>query len=65
MKINFLGTGTCTGFPEIGCQCAVGTSPDKRDWRMRTSLLIETEGQRILLVCGPDIRWQMINNRFY
>ena len=65
MKITFLGTGTSTGVPEIGCQCAVCTSTDKRDWRMRTSLLIETEGQRILLDCGPDFRWQMIKNQIY
>lgn len=65
MIITFLGTGTSTGVPEIGCQCEVCTSKDKRDWRMRTSVLVETGGKRILLDCGPDFRWQMIVNRIY
>ena len=43
MKITFLGTGTSTGVPEIGCQCEVCTSKDPRDWRLRTSVLVETE----------------------
>ena len=63
MKITFLGTGTSTGVPEIGCQCEVCTSKDPRDWRLRTSVLIETGGKRILLDCGPDFRWQMIKNK--
>lgn len=65
MKITFLGTGTSTGVPEVGCQCEVCTSTDERDWRLRTSVLIETEGKHILLDCGPDFRWQMIRNKSY
>lgn len=65
MEITFLGTGTSTGVPEIGCQCEVCTSPDKRDWRLRTSVLVETDGKRILLDCGPDFRWQVIRNKTY
>ena len=63
MEITFLGTGTSTGVPEIGCQCEVCTSSDKRDWRLRTSVLVETDGKRILLDCGPDFRWQVIRNK--
>lgn len=65
MKIVFLGTGTSTGNPEIGCQCEVCTSKDPRDWRLRASILVETEGKRILIDCGPDFRWQMITNKIY
>ena len=65
MKIIFLGTGTSTGVPEIGCQCEVCTSKDKRDWRLRTSAVVETEGRRILIDCGPDFRWQVITNHIY
>lgn len=60
MKITFLGTGTSTGVPEIGCKCPVCTSKDPRDNRLRTSALVEVEGKRILIDCGPDFRYQMI-----
>jgi phosphoribosyl 1,2-cyclic phosphate phosphodiesterase len=60
MKIRFLGTGTSTGVPEIGCRCDVCTSTDPRDKRLRTSLLVETDGRHLLLDCGPDFRQQML-----
>ena len=60
MKITILGSGTSTGVPEIGCKCPVCTSNDPRDNRLRCSGLIETEGVRILMDCGPDFREQMI-----
>lgn len=65
MRIIFLGTGTSTGIPEIGCQCEVCTSRDPRDRRLRASILVETEGKRILIDCGPDFRWQVITNKIY
>ena len=60
MDILFLGTGTSTGVPEIGCMCEVCTSLDERDQRLRTSVLVKTEDKQILLDCGPDFRWQAI-----
>lgn len=60
MKITFLGTGTSTGVPETGCRCEVCTSGDIRDHRLRTSVLVETQGSRILLDCGPDFRQQTL-----
>lgn len=65
MRIVFLGTGTSTGIPEIGCQCEVCTSRDPRDRRLRASILVETGGKRILIDCGPDFRWQVITNKIY
>ncbi len=62
MELIFLGTGTSTGNPEIGCHCEVCTSKDRRDWRLRASVLVETEGKNILIDCGPDFRWQMLSN---
>lgn len=61
MKIRFLGTGTSTGVPQIGCKCAVCTSNDSRDKRLRASALVDFDsGERILIDCGPDFRQQMI-----
>jgi len=60
MKMRFLGTGTSTGNPEIGCRCEVCSSSDERDRRFRASVLVETEGKRILIDCGPDFRMQML-----
>lgn len=62
MRLTFLGTGTSTGNPEIGCQCEVCRSVDPRDWRLRTSALVEVDGKSLLIDCGPDFRWQMIRN---
>ena len=60
MKIRFLGTGTSTGNPEIGCICEVCTSTDTKDRRWRASALIEVDGRTILIDCGPDFRMQML-----
>lgn len=60
MKITFLGTGTSTGVPQVGCSCSVCASNDPRDKRLRTSVLLEKNGKRLLLDCGPDFRQQML-----
>ena len=71
MTVTFLGTGTSCGVPQLGCQCAVCTSDDPRDSRLRCSVLVEVEDKQsergvtcILLDCGPDFRQQMIVNGF-
>lgn len=61
IRLTFLGTGTSTGVPEIGCRCATCTSTDPRDRRRRTSALIETEGKKLLIDCGPDFRQQILD----
>lgn len=60
MKLTFLGTGTSCGVPVIGCRCAVCTSANPKDRRLRCSALLETETTRILIDCGPDFRQQMM-----
>lgn len=60
MKITILGSGTSTGVPEIGCTCPACISTDPKDKRLRCSGLVEVDGVRILIDCGPDFREQMI-----
>ena len=62
MKINFLGTGTSQGIPVIGSNHPVCLSSDKRDKRLRTSLLLDWEGDQIIIDCGPDFRYQMLRH---
>ena len=60
MRLTFLGTGTSQGVPVIGCRCAVCTSADRRDRRLRTSAMVETRGVRLVIDAGPDFRYQML-----
>jgi len=60
VKVTFLGTGTSQGVPFIGCPCAVCTSADKRDNRLRTSVWIDAPEASIVIDAGPDFRYQML-----
>jgi len=60
VKITVLGSGTSHGVPAIGCDCAVCTSPDPRDRRMRPSIYIESDRARILVDTSTDLRMQAL-----
>ena len=49
MKVTFLGTGTSTGIPTIGVKRESCLSSDKRDNRLRSSILIEYKSKSILI----------------
>ena len=61
MKVRIKGCGTSTGVPQIGCTCAVCTSADPKDNRLRASAIVETDDARILIDCGPDFREQVLH----
>ena len=62
VQLEFLGTGTSQGVPVIGCTCAVCTSSDPRDKRLRASALVRTGGATLLIDAGPDLRQQMLRS---
>lgn len=61
MKLRFLGTGTSTGVPQIGCKCETCISTDAHDKRRRASAILSVGGVNILIDCGPDFRQQIID----
>ncbi|HZW07828.1 MAG TPA: MBL fold metallo-hydrolase [Phycisphaerales bacterium] len=65
MRFTFLGTGTSSGVPAIGCTCAVCTSADPRDNRMRTGAAVRYTGddgrpRTVLIDATPDLRQQAL-----
>lgn len=60
LTITFLGTGTSSGVPMIGCNCEVCTSKNPLDKRLRSSILIETPKIAVVIDTTPDFRYQML-----
>jgi phosphoribosyl 1,2-cyclic phosphate phosphodiesterase len=59
-QITVLGSGTSVGVPTIGCHCAVCSSTDPRDNRMRPSILVSYAGRNVLIDTTPDFRSQAL-----
>ena len=49
LKITFLGTGTSTGIPIIGSTHPVCLSIDKKDKRLRSSIMIEWDNFKYVI----------------
>jgi phosphoribosyl 1,2-cyclic phosphate phosphodiesterase len=60
LTITFLGTGTSSGVPMVGCDCEVCTSKDPRDNRLRSSILVQSSTTTIVVDTTPDFRYQML-----
>ena len=65
--LTFLGTGTSMGVPTVGCACAVCTSADPRDHRLRPSALLRWNSpadparpRAVVIDTGPDFRQQAL-----
>lgn len=63
LKITFLGTGTSSGVPMIGCGCEVCSSADRKDKRFRSSILVQSPGTTLVVDAGPDFRCQMLKHK--
>jgi phosphoribosyl 1,2-cyclic phosphate phosphodiesterase len=63
IKITILGSGTSQGVPVVACDCSVCRSDNPKDTRLRSSVLIETESETLLIDAGPDFRYQMLRKQ--
>ena len=66
--LTFLGTGTSMGVPTLACDCAVCTSPDPHDRRLRPSALVrwsdsEAHERTVVIDTGPDFREQALRSK--
>jgi phosphoribosyl 1,2-cyclic phosphate phosphodiesterase len=60
LQITFLGTGTSSGVPMIACDCEVCSSPDKKDKRLRSSVMVRSDSTILVVDSTPDFRCQML-----
>lgn len=47
----------------IGCDCEVCTSPDPKDNRLRSSILVRSATTTLVVDTGPDFRYQMLRQK--
>ena len=60
MKVRILGCGTSTGVPKIGNEWGLCDPDELRNTRLRTSILVASAGEHMLVDCGPDLRQQLL-----
>jgi phosphoribosyl 1,2-cyclic phosphate phosphodiesterase len=63
LTITFLGTGTSSGVPMIGCHCDVCSSPNAQDNRLRSSILVQSANTTFVIDTTPDFRYQMLRSQ--
>jgi phosphoribosyl 1,2-cyclic phosphate phosphodiesterase len=60
MNIRILGCGTSTGVPRLGSGWGACDPAEPRNRRLRSSILVESGGESLLVDCGPDLREQLL-----
>jgi phosphoribosyl 1,2-cyclic phosphate phosphodiesterase len=68
IEMEFLGSGTSSGIPTIGCDCWVCHSDNPRNKRLRSSVLFRVGSpdaeKRLLVDVTPDLRIQALRAGF-
>ncbi len=59
MRVRILGCGTSSGVPRIGNDWGSCDPAEPKNRRLRSSILVESAGETLLVDCGPDLREQM------
>ena len=59
-QLVFLGTGTSTGVPMIGCDCITCLSDNPKNKRTRCSVVLGLPEGNLLIDTTPDLRSQML-----
>ena len=60
LRITVLGTGNSAGVPMANGEWGACDPAEPRNRRLRSSILIEREGTRVLVDAGPDVRQQLL-----
>jgi phosphoribosyl 1,2-cyclic phosphate phosphodiesterase len=60
VKVRILGCGTSTGVPRIGNDWGLCDPAEQRNRRTRSSILLDSAGEHLLIDCGPDMRAQLL-----
>jgi phosphoribosyl 1,2-cyclic phosphate phosphodiesterase len=60
VNVRILGCGTSAGVPKIGNGWGQCDPSEPRNARLRSSILVESAGERMLVDCGPDLRQQLL-----
>ncbi|MEO6581879.1 MAG: MBL fold metallo-hydrolase [Sphingomicrobium sp.] len=61
MKVRILGCGTSTGVPKIGNDWGQCDPDEPRNRRSRSSIMLDSAGESLLVDCGPDLRQQLLD----
>lgn len=61
LKVRILGSGASGGTPTIDRGWGKCDPENPKNRRTRPSILVESEGTRILVDTSPDLRWQLLD----